>query len=84
LPIDGPLRNLGARLLVVCGIATDMCVEMTDRDAADHGFDVIVVEDATATSVHVHHEAALSGFARTFGWVWGAERVLEELAAAHG
>jgi nicotinamidase-related amidase len=79
--IEWLLRNMGVRLLVVTGLATDMCVETTARDAADRGFDVIVVEDATATYVERHHEAALSGFARVFGQVWSSERVLQALGA---
>jgi biuret amidohydrolase len=78
--IEWLLRNMGVQLLVVCGMATDMCVETTARDAADRGFDVIVVEDATATYVEEHHVAALSGFARVFGQVWSSARVLAGLA----
>jgi nicotinamidase-related amidase len=77
--IEWLLRNLGVQALVVAGMATDMCVETTARDAADRGFDVIVVEDATATFFERHHRAALSGFARVFGQVWDSERVLAEL-----
>jgi biuret amidohydrolase len=76
------LRNLEVETLVLAGMATDMCVETTARDAADRGFDVIVVEDATATFFEHHHRAALSGFARVFGQVWDTERVLEALAAS--
>ena len=60
-------------------MATDMCVETTARDAADRGFDVIVVEDATATFFERHHRAALSGFARVFGQVWSTDDVLAAL-----
>ena len=67
--IEWLLRNMGIETLVVVGMATDMCVETTARDAADRGFDVIVVEDATATFFEHHHRAALSGFARVFGQV---------------
>ncbi|GIT19897.1 MAG: hypothetical protein CM1200mP39_27030 [Dehalococcoidia bacterium] len=34
---------------MITGAATDMCVGTTGRDAADRGYNVIVVEDATAT-----------------------------------
>jgi nicotinamidase-related amidase len=73
------LRNLDVEALVVAGMATDMCVETTARDAADRGFDVVVVEDATATFFEHHHRAALSGFARVFGQVWDTDRVLAAL-----
>jgi nicotinamidase-related amidase len=75
------LRNMGAETLVLAGMATDMCVETTARDAADCGFNVIIAEDATATFFERHHRAALSGFARVFGQVWDSAHVL---AALHG
>jgi len=78
--IESLLRNLDVETLVVAGMATDMCVETTARDAADLGFNVILVEDATATYFEHHHRAALSGFARVFGQVWDTERVLAALS----
>jgi nicotinamidase-related amidase len=77
--IEWLLRNMNVETLVLVGMATDMCVETTARDAADRGFNVIVVEDATATFFEHHHRAALSGFARVFGQVWDSERVLAAL-----
>ena len=76
------LRNMDVDTLVLAGMATDMCVETTARDAADRGFNVIVVEDATATFFEHHHRAALSGFARVFGQVWDTARVLDALEAS--
>ncbi len=76
------LRNLEVETLVVAGMATDMCVETTARDAADRGFNVILVEDATATFFEHHHRAALSGFARVFGQVWESADVLAALDAS--
>jgi nicotinamidase-related amidase len=77
--IEWLLRNMGVEALVVVGMATDMCVETTARDAADRGFEVIVVEDATITFFERHHRAALSGFARVFGQVWSTDEVLQAL-----
>ena len=77
--IDQLLRNMGIETLAVAGLATDMCVETTSRDAADRGYDVIVVEDATATFMPEHHRAALSAMARVFTQVWMTERVLSVL-----
>jgi nicotinamidase-related amidase len=80
--IEWLLRNMGVETLVVAGMATDMCVETTARDAADRGFNVIVAEDATATFFEHHHRAALSGFARVFGQVWDSAQVLAALDAS--
>jgi nicotinamidase-related amidase len=77
--IDQLLRNLGINTLVVTGMATDMCVETTSRDAADRGYKVIAVEDAVATFVEQHHYAALSSIARVFTKVWKTADVLHAL-----
>ena len=78
--IDQLLRNMGIDSLVMTGMATDMCVETTARDAADRGYNVIVVEDATATFFPEHHRAALSALARVYTQVWTTDRVLSSLS----
>lgn len=78
--IEWLLRNKGADTLVFAGMATDMCVETTARDAADRGFNAVIVEDAAATFFERHHRAALGGFARVFGQVWSTREVLGALA----
>jgi biuret amidohydrolase len=80
--IDQLLRNMQTETLVVVGVASDMCVETTSRDAADRGYNVIVVEDATATYYAEHHRAAMSAMARVFTQVWSTDEVLAALAAA--
>ncbi len=60
--IDYVLRNLGIRFLIVFGIVTDQCVDMAVRDAADRGFLVTMVEDASATLTEERHAAALEAF----------------------
>lgn len=77
--IEWMLRNMGIETLVVAGMASDMCVETTSRDAADRGFNVIIAEDASATFFPDHHRAALSGFARVFGQVWSSGDVVSAL-----
>jgi len=56
--IDFVLRNLGIRTLVLCGVVTSGCVEVAARDANDLGYDVVVVEDATATWTQDLQDAA--------------------------
>lgn len=48
--LEQVLRTAGAERLVICGIRTEQCVETTTRAAADLGFDVAYVADATTTS----------------------------------
>ena len=77
--IDQLLRNMNLETLIMTGMATDMCVETTARDAADRGYNVIVVEDATATFFPEHHRAALSALARVYTQVWTTDHVLSAL-----
>ena len=58
--IDVMLRNLGVRRLVVVGAWTNMAVEHTVRDAADHGYEVTLVEDATSSLSAEWQHAAVS------------------------
>jgi nicotinamidase-related amidase len=51
------LTARGIRELVVCGIQTEQCCETTTRLAADLGFDVTFVTDATATFPIPHRDA---------------------------
>jgi len=46
--LDVQLRRRGVRTVVIAGIATNMGVESTARQAHEHGYDVVIVEDATA------------------------------------
>ena len=76
--IDQILRNLQLDTLVLAGMATDMCVETTARDAADRGYNVIVAEDAVATFFEEHHNAALSAMSRVYAQIWTTDRVLRQ------
>jgi len=58
--IDSMLRNLGVTDLVVVGAWTNMAVEHTIRDAADYGYSVTVVSDATSSLSAEWQDAALS------------------------
>jgi nicotinamidase/pyrazinamidase len=46
--LEAELRSRGVRSVVVVGIATDVCVAATARDALDLGFATTVIADATA------------------------------------
>ena len=58
--LDTLLRNAGITDVIVAGVWTNMAVEHTLRDAADHGYHPIVVTDATSSINDDWHQAALS------------------------
>jgi nicotinamidase-related amidase len=47
--IEYLLRNMARERVVVVGVVTGSCVQATACDAAERGFETLVVEDATAT-----------------------------------
>ncbi|HET6393131.1 MAG TPA: isochorismatase family cysteine hydrolase [Blastococcus sp.] len=57
--LDTVLRNWKITSVVVVGVWTNMAVEHTVRDAADHGYEVTVVSDATSTISADWQHAAL-------------------------
>ncbi len=59
-PLEETLRLLGARRLVVAGVATHSVVEGTVRHAADIGFSVMVAQDACASADPAVHAASLA------------------------
>ena len=75
--LDQLLRNLDVSDLVVVGVATDACVGLTAADAADRGYGVVLVGDATATYTAERQDA----FEALFGTVWGQVRTTAEVMA---
>jgi biuret amidohydrolase len=53
-PLESVLCERGVRLLILCGVTTEVCVHSTLREAVDRGYRCITVDDACAAS-----EAAL-------------------------
>jgi biuret amidohydrolase len=74
--LDLYLRNLGVQNLVVTGTSTNHCVDNTARDAADRGFNVILVDDACADGSVDGHCATVRTFPPHFGIVGRADEVI--------
>jgi nicotinamidase-related amidase len=79
------LERWGARRLVICGYASEFCVDTTTRRAAALGFPVILAADAhtthdkrhaTAAQIRAHHNATLADI-ESFGPVIEARPAAE-------
>ena len=80
-PLERVLRGRGVREIAFCGVSTTYCVESTLRDAADRGFDVVLVEDGCADSTPEIHARGLASCG-AFGRVANADAVISEIRAA--
>ena len=58
--LDLQLRRRGIRTIVLGGVATNFGVEGTAREAWQHGYDVVVAEDATAATRADLHAMAVA------------------------
>lgn len=59
-PLELLLREIGARTLVICGLSTDMCVQLTAAEAFIRGLDCWVPGDCSAALTPQAHEGALA------------------------
>ncbi len=60
---DYLLRNMGIDSVLVAGVLTDQCVDITVRDGADRGYWMTCVADACAAESRERHDTALRAFA---------------------
>jgi ureidoacrylate peracid hydrolase len=79
--LDNILRARDIRNLIFVGIATNVCVESTIRDAYHREFFCILVSDATTQSGPAFiHDATLYNVERFLGWVATTDAVCAALA----
>jgi nicotinamidase-related amidase len=74
--LDRALRSLGITSLVIGGVVTNVCVETTARDAADRGYEVVLLDDGCAAYSPEIHEATMLSFGSHFGRVRRTDEVL--------
>ncbi len=80
---DMLLRERGIRSLVFTGIATNVCVESTLRDAYFHEyFPLLVADSATQGGPPALHDATLFNVEHFFGWVTSTEEYVSALQGA--
>jgi nicotinamidase-related amidase len=74
--LEQRLHNLGIDSVVVTGVATDVCVSTTAREAADRDFRTVIASDACTALSEQLHQASLDTFNLAFGWVRTADEVV--------
>lgn len=90
--LERTLRGAAQDTIVLTGLTTDHCVSTTARMAADMGFTVYTVSDATATfdrktfdgkviPAQEIHDAALASLQGEFGKVVSTQEVLDAVTA---
>ncbi|PFG34417.1 cysteine hydrolase family protein [Sanguibacter antarcticus] len=82
-PLDSVLRNLRVDTLLLAGVNADQCVLATLMDAANIGYDVVMLEDAVATTSPTFCiEATVYNVRQCFGFTALASDLLAALQPA--
>ena len=75
-----PLLGIyGARLLIVCGTTTNLCVDTTIRDAYMRDYDVVVAKETVAGVDSEWHAMAVSVWGRYMAEVLSVEEIAERI-----
>jgi ureidoacrylate peracid hydrolase len=77
--LDLWLRSSYVDTIICTGVDTAICVENTLEDGFNHGYDVILVDDATASSWKKIGDASKKKVAGSYGWLVKTERLIEVL-----
>ena len=73
--LDLVLRSRGIRTVIMTGVATNVCVETTARQAFLRDYYVVFTNDCTATYYQADHDATLRNIESFFGEVVSAEEI---------
>ncbi|MCJ7605350.1 MAG: cysteine hydrolase [Dehalococcoidales bacterium] len=74
------LRTYDIKYLVFIGIATNVCVESTLRDAYFHDYFPVIVDDGCGhMGPEFTHQATMWNVASVFGWVTTSEELVKAL-----
>ena len=78
--LDMTLNTYDIRYLIFTGVATNICVESSLRDASHLQYLPVLVSDATAASPPSRQESSIGNIRDVFGWVTTTEKVLDCLS----
>ncbi len=77
--IEEVLRRLGTEMVLITGVATNVCCDSTGRDCMMRGFPTLMVSDGNASFTENEHQAALLSFITYFGDVQTTDEVIARL-----
>jgi ureidoacrylate peracid hydrolase len=69
------LQSLGIDSIIFSGIDTSICVESSLRDAFNHGYDIVMISDATASNNHDHYNSTLDNIRNYYGLVMNLDEL---------
>ena len=70
------LRSLGIDSIIFSGIDTSICVESSLRDAFNHGYDIVLISDATASNNLEHYNSTLDNIRNYYGLVMNIDELI--------
>ncbi len=82
--IDIQLRKRGIDTIVLCGMSANLCVESHLRDAEEKGYEVLVVNDATAAAGEDAYKAALTNYGFIAHESITTDQALQRIGEARG
>jgi ureidoacrylate peracid hydrolase len=78
--LETELRALAVDTLVICGVATNYCVDATIRDAYARDYDLLIVRDACGSTWPDLHESTLRNAELFHGAVVSTDSVVDAMA----
>jgi ureidoacrylate peracid hydrolase len=77
--LDMILKTYDIRYLIFSGVATNICVESSLRDACHLQYFSILTSDAAAATPASRQEASIGNIIQCFGWVTDTEKLLKAM-----
>ncbi len=73
------LRRRGIETIILCGIATNIGVESTARNAWEMGFNLVIAEDACSTATTEQHQDSMTHIFPRIARVRSTEEIINAL-----
>lgn len=77
--LERVLGEEGVDTIILCGVATNVCVESTARDAMMMNYRTVIIEDACAADSKEAHQASLNSLYVNFGDVQNTDQIIHTL-----